>query len=58
MRRPQKTAPSRPQVTTAGQTWAHPTRHKTNLDLLVSGVPVALMSVHAKVRRDGYRRNS
>ncbi|MGH3985457.1 MAG: zinc ribbon domain-containing protein [Pseudonocardiaceae bacterium] len=34
----------------------HPTRHNTNLNLLVSGVPVAVTVVHAKVRRAGYQR--
>ena len=35
----------------------HPIRHNTNLNLLVSGVPVALMAAHAKIRRDGTRRD-
>jgi hypothetical protein len=34
----------------------HPTRHNTNLKLLVSGVPVAVSGVHAKIRRAGYGR--
>jgi hypothetical protein len=34
----------------------HLTRHNTDLNLLVSGLPVAVMACHAKVRRGGYRQ--
>ena len=33
----------------------HPTRHNTNPNLLVDGVPVVLGARHAKIRRDRYR---
>jgi len=36
----------------------HPTGPCTNLNLLVSGAEVAVMSRHAKVRRGGYRRET
>lgn len=36
--------------------WVHPTRQYTNLNLLVSGLPVSVKAPHAKVRRDGYRQ--
>lgn len=34
---------------------AHPTRHNKNLSLLIEGPVVQVASVHAKIRRDGYR---
>ncbi|GAB3396093.1 hypothetical protein GCM10027360_91150 [Amycolatopsis echigonensis] len=34
----------------------HPTSQYTNLNLLVSGLPVSVKAPHAKVRRDGYRQ--
>ena len=33
----------------------HPTRHNTNLNLLVGGLSITLAAPHAKIRRDGYR---
>lgn len=33
----------------------HPTSQYTNLNLLVSGLPVSVKRAHTKVRRDGYR---
>lgn len=35
-----------------------PTRQYTNPNLLVIGIQVVVQPVHAKVRRDGYRRNT
>ncbi|GAA5169402.1 hypothetical protein [Amycolatopsis dongchuanensis] len=34
----------------------HPTSQYTNLNLLVSGLPISVKPAHAKVRRDGYRQ--
>jgi hypothetical protein len=35
----------------------HPTSQYTNLNLLVSGLPVSVKTAHAKIRRTGYGRN-